>query len=79
MNRAEAKRHIKATTYQPKMGIGHTRKKSKAAQSAELERDIAEFLANDGEIRVIENQPSTFRPAWEAYATGAFEDRSHEA
>lgn len=78
MNRSQAKRHIKATTYSPKIGIGPYLKQSKAQASAEIERQMEEFFERGGHIKELTTQQSEFRPTWVAYARGSFEDNHHE-
>lgn len=73
MNRAQAKRHIKATTYT--RGCAPYRRKSKAEESERIERLTEEFFAKGGHIKEMETQKSEFRPTWEAYARSSFEER----
>lgn len=75
MNRSQAKRHIKASTYSPKVGCGPYRKRDKAAESAEIELLTRDFLANGGQIR-REDIRATKQVdlTWRNYAQTAMED-----
>lgn len=74
MNRAQAKRHIKATTYTER-GCAPHRRKSKAEESDRIQRQTEEFFAKGGHINELENRQSEFRPTWKANSIGAFEER----
>lgn len=78
MNRAQAKRHIKATTYTTR-GCAPYRRKSKAEESERIQRMTEEFVARGGEIKELDTHKSEFRPTWQASARGSFEDNHHEA
>lgn len=75
MNRAQAKRHIKATTYTQR-GCRPYRLKSKAAESERIQRLTEEFFERGGHIKEMDTQRSEFRPTWKANSIGAFEDRA---
>lgn len=79
MNRAQAKRHIKNSTYSEPRGCRPYRLSSKAEESERIQRLTEQFFAAGGHIKELDTQESQFRPTWQAYAAGAFEDRGHEA
>lgn len=64
-----------------RIGIGHTRRKSKKAKQAEIELLTQDFLMNGGEIQELpsEHIESKFNPAWRDYATGGYQERHHES
>jgi len=56
MNRAEWKRHMKATTHKPDIGTGQTRHRDKRKHSAEIELLTRDFLANGGQIEELPSE-----------------------
>lgn len=72
MNRSQAKRHIKATTYT--RGCAPYRRKSKEAESAEIELLTRDFLASGGEIQREDiRETKQVDLTWRNYAQTAME------